>query len=178
MSFSKFMRGSALLEAGNTTPGCHLTDEEKKIYLGVLEQCRDYGLDFYPTYIQKLRYDEMSEIAAYGGFPVRYPHWKFGMEYEELQRGYEYNQHRIYEMVVNTNPCVIYVLNSNTLVDNVCVVAHATGHNDFFKNNIYFSPTDVNMLNQLANNGNRIRKYMSRWGRERVTEFVDHVLRI
>jgi len=175
---SRFFHGSAILESGNTTPGCHLTEEEKKIYLTVLEKCRDYGLDFYPTIIQKLRYDEMSEIAAYGGFPVRYPHWKFGMEWEDLQRGYEYNQYRIYEMVINTNPCVIYIMNSNTLVDNVCVVAHATGHNDFFKVNRFFSPTDVNMMNQLANNGSRIRKYMSRWGRERVTEFIDHVLRI
>jgi stage V sporulation protein R len=120
----------------------------------------------------------MSEIAAYGGFPHRYPHWYWGMQYEELQRGYEYNQHKIYEMVVNNNPCIIYILASNTLEDNVTVVGHATGHNDFFKNNIFFSPTDESMINKLANNGTRIRKYMSRWGREKVTEFIDHVLRI
>jgi stage V sporulation protein R len=78
----------------------------------------------------------------------------------------------------NTNPCVMYVMASNTMVDNVTVVAHATGHNDFFKNNIFFTPTDESMMNKLANNGTRIRKYISRWGRERVTEFIDHVLRI
>lgn len=175
---SKFMRGSPLLDSGQTTPGCHLTTEEKKIFNQVLKISRDYGLDFYPTIIQKVRYDEMSEIAAYGGFPHRYPHWYWGMQYEELQRGYEYNQHRIYELVVNTNPCVMYLLASNTMTDNVCVVFHATGHNDFFKNNIFFTPTDENMMNKLASNGDRIRKYMSRWGREKVTEFIDHVLRI
>src|SRR3974390_2316363 len=129
--YSKFMRGSALLEGGNTVPGCHLTDKEKKIFNEVLRQCKDYGMDFYPTIIQKVRYDEMSEIAAYGGFPHRSHHWSAGMEYEQLQRGYELNQHRIYEMVINNNPCVIYIMASNTLVDNVLVVAHATGHNDF-----------------------------------------------
>lgn len=98
---SKFMRGSPLLDSGQTTPGCHLTTEEKKIFNQVLKISRDYGLDFYPTIIQKVRYDEMSEIAAYGGFPHRYPHWYWGMQYEELQRGYEYNQHRIYELVIN-----------------------------------------------------------------------------
>ena len=100
------------------------------------------------------------------------------MEYEELQRGYQYGMHRIYEMVVNTNPCYIYCLDSNALVDNVTVVAHALFHNDFFKNNIYFNPTSQNMMNKLANHGSRIRKYMKRWGKERVTEFMDHVIRI
>lgn len=95
------MRGSALLEGNDTTPGCHLTDEEKRVFSEALVECKKYGLDFYPTIIQKVRYDEMSEIAAYGGFPHRYPHWYWGMQYEELQRGYEYNQHRIYELVVN-----------------------------------------------------------------------------
>ena len=84
-----------------------------------------------------MTYDEISELASYGGFPVRFPHWKWGMEYEELSRGYEYSRHRISEMVINTSPCYIYCLDSNTLVDNVDVIAHAIGHNDFFKNNVF-----------------------------------------
>jgi stage V sporulation protein R len=95
------MHGSPLLEGSNRVPGCHLTEEEKKLFLTTLGACKDYGLVCYPTIIQKVKYDEMSELAAYGGFPVRYPHWKWGMEYEELQKGYEYNQHRIFEMVIN-----------------------------------------------------------------------------
>jgi stage V sporulation protein R len=178
MSYSKFFRGSSILEGAATTPGVKLTEEEKRIFNHVLNVCKEYGLDFYPTIIQKVRYDEMSEIAAYGGFPHRYPHWYWGMQYEELQRGYEYNQHRIYELVINSNPCVMYLLASNDLTDNVCVVAHATGHNDFFKNNIFFTPTDDNIMNKLASHGDRVRKYMNRWGREKVTEFIDHVLRI
>lgn len=172
------MKLPSLLEGNNTTPGCHLTEEEKKIFNTVLVECKDYGLKFYPTIIQKVHYNQMAELAAYGGFPHRYAHWYWGMQYEELLRGYEHNQYRIYEMVINTNPCYIYIMSSNTLSDNVCVVAHATGHNDFFKNNIFFQPTDDNMMNKLASNGRRIRKYIETLGLEKVTEFIDHVKRI
>lgn len=175
---SKFFHGSSLLMGDNTTPGLQIPEELKKLIPDIFKACKDFGLDFYPTVVQMLTYDEISEVAAYGGFPVRYPHWQWGMEYEELQRGYEHGMHRIYEMVINTNPCYIYCLDSNTLLDNVTVIAHALGHNDFFKNNIFFSATSQSMLNQLANHGTRIRKYNARWGKERVTEFIDHCLRI
>lgn len=171
---SKFFRGSSLLLGDSTVPGVQLPDELKKIMPDIFKAVKDFGCDFYPTVVQMLTYDEISEVASYGGFPVRYPHWKWGMEYESLQRGYEHGMHRIYEMVINTNPCYIYCLDSNTLVDNVTVIAHALGHNDFFKNNIYFAPTSQNMMNQLANHGTRIRRYMQRWGAEKVTEFIDH----
>lgn len=172
------MHGSSILLGDNTVPGVQLSKELKEYAPQILQACRDWGLDFYPTVVQLLTYDEISEIAAYGGFPVRFPHWSFGMEYEELQRGYEFGMHKIYEMVINTNPCYQWLLSSNTLVDNLTVIAHATGHNDFFKNNIHFSATDTNMLNKMANHGTRIRKYMARWGKERVTEFLDWVMRL
>lgn len=172
------MHGAPLLIGDNTVPGVQLPKELKEYIPIILKACRDWGLDFYPTVVQLLTYDEISEIASYNGFPVRFPHWSFGMEYEELQRGYEFGMHKIYEMVINTNPCYIYNLSSNTLVDHLTVVAHATGHNDFFKNNIHFSATDTDMLNKMANHGTRIRNYMARWGKERVTEFIDYVMRI
>jgi stage V sporulation protein R len=175
-SHSKFMKGSPILMGDNTVPGVQLPPELKKLLPDIFKAVTEFGCDYYPTVVEKLTYDEISEIAAYDGFPVRYPHWKFGMEYEEMQRRYEHGKHRIYEMVVNTNPCYIYFLDSNTLVDDVTVVAHALGHCDFFKNNIYFSPTSQNMMNELANHGTRIRRYMSRWGQEKVMEFLDHVL--
>ena len=176
--FDKFMHGAPILNGNNTIPGLKLTKELNDLIPKIFKAVKDFGCDYPPTIVEKLRYDEISEIAAYGGFPVRFPHWSFGMEYEELQRGYEYGMHRIYELVVNTSPCYIYNLASNTLLDHLTVVAHATGHNDFFKNNIHFSATDTNMMNKMANHGTRIRRYMSRWGNERVTEFLDWVMRI
>ncbi|MCK9458387.1 MAG: SpoVR family protein [Proteobacteria bacterium] len=175
---SKMMRGSPILMGDSTIPGVVLPKELQNVIPNIMKAATDFGLVYYPTVVQMLTYDEISEVASYGGFPVRYPHWRWGMEYNELQQGYEHGLHRIYEMVVNSNPCYIYCLDSNTLVDNVTVVAHALGHNDFFKNNVYFSPTSQNMMNELANHGTRIRKYMQRWGKEKVTEFLDHVLRI
>lgn len=96
-----FMHGAPLLLGDNTVPGVQLSPELKMYIPKILQACRDWGLDFYPTVVQLLTYDEISEIAAYGGFPVRFPHWSFGMEYEELQRGYEIGAHKIYEMVIN-----------------------------------------------------------------------------
>lgn len=178
MAKSKMMSGSPILTGDNTTPGLRIHKEVRAVLPQIEAACRNMGLEYYPIIVEFVRYDEMAELASYGGFPVRYPHWRFGMEYEEMARGYEHNQYRISEMVINTNPCYIYCMDSNTLVDNVDVIAHAIGHNDFFKNNIFFEPTDDNMMNKLANHGTRIRGYMARWGYEVVTEFIDQVLRI
>lgn len=175
---SKMLTGTSLLRGDNTIPGVKVHKEVLEQLPLIYDTCRKFGLDFYPTIIEFLTYDEISEIASYGGFPVRYPHWKHGMEYEELSRGYEYGQHRISEMVINTSPCYIYCLDSNTLVDNVDVIAHALGHNDFFKNNVFFANTDTGMMNKMGNHAYRIRKYMARWGKEKVTEFIDHCLRL
>jgi len=176
--YSKFGRGAPLLSGNATVPGQHLTEIEKDLFSKILVACREAGADFYPTIIQKLTYDEMSEIVAYNGFPNRYPHWRFGMAYEEFHKGYEYGMQRVFEIVINTSPCVMYLLNSNTLLDNATVVAHATFHNDFFKNNIVFKPTNTGMMNKMANHGNRIRKYIDRYGAETVFEFIDNILAI
>ena len=88
---------------------------------------RDYGLDMFESYYEMLDYDEVNMVAAYQGFPVRYPHWKWGMEYERLSKSYEYGLHKIYEMVINNDPCYAYLLESNSLTDQtVCQrVRHA-----------------------------------------------------
>jgi len=177
---ARLMSSTSIL-AGGTVPGIKPPKDVAALNNQIFKICRDFGLDFHPTVVQWLDYSEISEIAAFGGFPVRYPHWRWGMEYEQLSKGYEYGQFRISEMVINTCPCYIFCLSSNSLVSNINVIVHATGHNDFFKNNITFKPTqnsEHNMMNTLANHGTRIRRYMSRWGKERVTEFIDHVLRL
>lgn len=176
--FDKFMHGAPVLNGNNTIPGLKLSKEVSDLIPKIFKAVKDFGCDYPPTIVEKLRYDEISEIAAYGGFPVRYPHWRWGMEYEELQKGYELNLHRIYEMVINTVPVYLYCLESNSLLDDVTVIAHALGHADFFKNNIFFSQTNQNMMNELANHGTRIRRYMARWGQEKVTAFLDQLLRI
>ena len=139
---------------------------------------RNYGLDFYPTIFELVDADQLNAVAAYGGFPTRYPHWRFGMEYEQLAKGYTYGLQKIYELVINNNPCYAYLMRSNGLVDQKLVMAHVYGHCDFFKNNYWFSQTDRKMMDEMANHGNRVRRYMDRFGVEEVETFIDACLSI
>ncbi|MBI3839492.1 MAG: SpoVR family protein [Planctomycetia bacterium] len=139
---------------------------------------RDYGLDFYPTIFELVDADQLNAVAAYGGFPTRYPHWRFGMEYEQLSKGYTYGLQKIYELVINNNPCYAYLMRCNGLVDQKLVMAHVYGHCDFFKNNYWFSQTDRKMMDEMANHGNRARRYMDRFGVEEVETFIDACLSV
>ncbi len=138
----------------------------------------DFGLDFFEVIFELVDYDELNEIAAYGGFPTRYPHWSFGMDYEQLSKGYAYGLQKIYELVINNDPCYAYLMKSNSLVDQKLVMAHVYGHSDFFKNNAWFAVTDRKMMDEMANHGNRIRRYMEQYGVDRVESFVDACLSI
>ena len=89
---------------------------------------RSYGLDFYETIFEVVDADNLNEIAAYGGFPTRYPHWSFGMQYEELNKSYSYGLSKIYEMVINNDPCYAYLMRCNHTVDQKLVMAHVYGH--------------------------------------------------
>jgi spore cortex formation protein SpoVR/YcgB (stage V sporulation) len=91
----------------------NLPDDLRAIQLETEAHARAYGLDFYDTIFEVLDYDELSEIAALGGFPTRYPHWRFGMEYQHLAKGYRYGLQKIYEMVINNDPCYAYLLRCN-----------------------------------------------------------------
>ncbi|HZZ27220.1 MAG TPA: SpoVR family protein [Pirellulales bacterium] len=142
------------------------------------EYARGYGLDFYPTIFEVVDYDQLNEIASYGGFPTRYPHWRFGMEYEQLSKGYEYGLQKIYELVINNDPCYAYLMRSNHTTDQKLVMAHVYGHCDFFKNNNWFSQTNRKMMDKMANHGNRVRRYMDRFGVEDVENFIDACLSI
>lgn len=138
----------------------------------------EYGLDIYTTVFEVLDWKQINMVAAYGGFPNRYPHWRFGMEYEQLSKSYAYGLSKIYEMVINNDPCYAYLLHSNKLVDQKLVMAHVYGHCDFFKNNIYFEPTQKNMMDQMANHKIRIQRYIDKLGFDQVETFIDICLSI
>lgn len=146
--------------------------ERKKI----LEISKRLGLDCFETIFEVVPYKMISEIAAYGGFPIRYPHWRFGMEYEKLSKSYEYGLSKIYEMVINTDPCYAYLMQENNFLDQKLVMAHVYGHCDFFKNNVWFSKTNRKMLDTMANHSIRIQRYIERYGYERVEKFIDNCL--
>ncbi|TKD10375.1 SpoVR family protein [Polyangium fumosum] len=157
---------------------------------------REYGLDFFPVIFEILTYDQMNEIAAYGGFPSRYPHWRYGMEYEQLSKSYEYGLSKIYEMVINNNPSYAYLLEGNSLTDQKLVMAHVYAHVDFFKNNFCFRSTDLDQkgniidpvrktspydpdrrwIDKMANHGSRVARHIERHGINKVEDFIDRCL--
>jgi stage V sporulation protein R len=179
--------------ATNTTLPRYLRVEQEKIERIAI----DFGLDFFPTIFEMLSYDHMNEIAAYGGFPNRYPHWRFGMEYERLSKSYEYGLSKIYEMVINNNPSYAYLLEGNSLTDQKLVMCHVYGHVDFFKNNFIFRSTDLDnsgrvidpvarreetyrpnrkWVDKMANHGALLRRLVDRHGIQKVEELIDNCL--
>jgi stage V sporulation protein R len=141
-------------------------------------KAREYGLDFFDVVFEVLDFETMNQIASYGGFPVRFPHWRWGMEYEKLSKRDAYGLGRIYEMVINNDPCYAYLQESNAVTDQKLVMAHVYGHADFFKNNFWFSKTNRKMMDEMANHATRIRRHMDRHGQEPVERFVDACLSI
>jgi stage V sporulation protein R len=156
----------------------NLSPELAQLQVEMEGYAREYGLDFYDTIYEVLDYKEMNQAAAYVGFPSRYPHWKFGMDYLRMSKSYAYGLHRIYEMVINNDPGYAYLLVSNKPVDQKLVMAHVCGHVDFFKNNMWFSHTNRKMMDEMANHGTRVRRYIERYGLESVEEFLDMCLSI
>jgi stage V sporulation protein R len=155
-----------------------LPDDLAEIQRRIEGYARGHGLDFFETIFELVDADQLNAVAAYGGFPTRYPHWRFGMEYEQLSKGYNYGLQKIYELVINNNPCYAYLMKSNELTDQKLVMAHVYGHCDFFKNNYWFSQTSRKMMDEMANHGNRVRTLMDRVGVEEVENFIDACLSI
>ncbi|MBN19950.1 MAG: SpoVR family protein [Bdellovibrionaceae bacterium] len=134
---------------------------------------REEGLDFFDTIFELVDSEQINSLAAFGGFPVRYPHWRFGMDYDQLSKGYTWGMQKIYEMVINTDPSYAYLVRSNSMTDHKMVMAHVYGHVDFFKNNYWFSKTNRKMLDRMANNAVRVREMMETYGQEKVESFID-----
>lgn len=154
----------------------NLTSELAKLKEEIRGYAIEADLDFFETVFEMVDAYELNAFAAYAGFPTRYPHWRFGMEFEELAKSYTYGLAKIYEMVINNDPCYAYLMKSNSLVDQKLVMAHVYAHSDFFKNNMWFSKTNRKMMDQMANHAVRIRRYIDRYGEDTVEDFVDACL--
>ncbi len=139
---------------------------------------KSYGLDFFETIFEMCSYEEINMVAAYGGFPTRYPHWRFGMDFLQTNKSYEYGLSKIYEMVINNDPSYAYLMDCNLMVDQKLVMAHVFGHVDFFKNNAWFAHTNRKMLDDMANHATRIRAMIERHGEAEVEQFIDRALSI
>lgn len=125
---------------------------------------REKGLDFYPQEFELCSYEDMIGYEAYSGMPSRYPHWSFGKSYERKKTFYRYNLTGLpYEMVINSNPCLAYLMKDNTLLLQILTMAHVYGHNDFFKNNRFFKigTRAENTLEMFKTHADKIRGYIT-----------------
>src|SRR6185369_11580266 len=86
--------------------------------------------------------EQMLAAMTYSGVPSHYPHWSYGKSFEKLKTLYEYGVSGLpYEMVINSNPALAYLMRDNSLCLQILTIAHVYGHNDFFKNNFTFKTT-------------------------------------
>lgn len=99
-----------------------------------------YGLDTYPNQIEVISSEQMMDAYSSVGMPVGYHHWSFGKTFLQTQKLYRRGQMGLaYEIVINSNPCIAYLMEENTMMMQALVIAHAAyGHNSFFKNNYLF----------------------------------------
>jgi stage V sporulation protein R len=145
----------------------------------------EVGLKCYPQEFEICSYEDMLSYEAYVGMPARYPHWSFGKAYERTRTFYNYNLTGLpYEMVINSNPCLAYLMKDNTHLLQILTMAHVYGHNDFFRNNRLFKlgTRAEYTLEMFKSHARRIREYITdpSIGYARVERILDaaHSLRL
>jgi stage V sporulation protein R len=138
------------------------------------------GLSPYDVNYWIVDYDEMNELIAYGGFQHRYPHWRWGMQYDRQQKQGQYAGGKAFEIVNNDDPAHAFLQESNTLADQKAVITHVEAHSDFFANNEWFQlfGEDVDAAAMLERHARTIAEYMGDADVERssVERWIDDAL--
>ncbi|MFK7697742.1 SpoVR family protein [Paenibacillus sp. HJGM_3] len=143
----------------------------------ITEIAQGFGLDFYPMRYEICPSDIIYTFGAYG-MPTRFSHWSFGKTFHRMKTQYDLGLSKIYELVINSNPCYAFLLDGNSLIQNKLIVAHVLAHCDFFKNNARFSRTNRNMVESMSATAERVRQYELEHGPEAIETFLDSVLAI
>ncbi|KMM63595.1 stage V sporulation protein R [Bacillus glycinifermentans] len=154
--------------------------EQKKLERAIeeiTEIAKGFGLDFYPMRYEICPAEIIYTFGAYG-MPTRYSHWSFGKQFHKMKLHYDFGLSKIYELVINSDPCYAFLLDSNSLVQNKLIVAHVLAHCDFFKNNCRFQNTKRDMVESMAATAERIKHYETLHGAKEVEAFLDAVLAI
>ncbi|MGX1195084.1 stage V sporulation protein R [Metabacillus sp. SLBN-84] len=143
----------------------------------ITEIADGFGLDYYPMRYEICPADIIYTFGAYG-MPTRFSHWSFGKQFFKMKLHYDLGLSKIYELVINSDPCYAFLLDTNSLIQNKLIVAHVLAHCDFFKNNSRFQNTKRDMVESMAATADRIKQYEIEHGRAEVEEFLDAVLAI
>jgi stage V sporulation protein R len=108
----------------------------------IREKVEAFGLSCFPQEFEICNHEQMLSYMAYHGMPAHYPHWSFGKSYEKLKTLHTYGVSGLpYEMVINANPALAYLMHDNSLCLQILTIAHVYGHNDFFRNNFMYRDT-------------------------------------
>ncbi|ATH71525.1 SpoVR family protein [Bacillus sp. FSL K6-0046] len=141
----------------------------------ITEIAEGFGLDFYPMRYEICPAEVIYTFGAYG-MPTRFSHWSFGKQFHKMKLHYDLGLSKIYELVINSNPCYAFLLDNNSLVQNKLIVAHVLAHCDFFKNNCRFQNTKRDMVESMSAAAERIKEYEHIHGTKEVESFLDAVL--
>ena len=110
---------------------------------------QSYGLQTYPNQIEVITAEQMMDAYASVGMPLGYNHWSYGKHFLNVEQNYKRGAMGLaYEIVINSDPCISYLMEENTMTMQALVIAHACyGHNSFFKGNYLFkSWTDASSI--------------------------------
>ncbi|WP_051219625.1 SpoVR family protein [Oceanobacter kriegii] len=136
-----------------------------------------YRLDTYPNQIEIISAEQMMDAYSSVGMPIGYNHWSYGKQFLSTQKNYQRGQMGLaYEIVINSDPCIAYLMEENTMPMQALVIAHACyGHNSFFKGNYLFKTwTDASsIIDYLLFAKNYVRKCEERYGQEEVEQMLD-----
>jgi len=141
------------------------------------------GLDWHPIEYEICDYKEMIGHMAYTGLPSHYRHWSFGKSFDRIQTEYNLGMAGLpYEMIINSNPSISYLMTENPMPTHVLTMSHCIGHSDFFKNNRTFSETRPDtVIDRFKAAGKRVKKYLEdpNIGIEKVEKILDacHAIR-
>ncbi|MGD0073667.1 MAG: SpoVR family protein [Candidatus Binataceae bacterium] len=128
----------------------------------IRDKVAEFKLDCYPQEFELCDHTGMLGYMAYSGMPSHYPHWSYGKSYEKLKTLYDHGVSGLpYEMVINSNPALAYLMRDNTLLLQILTIAHVYGHNDFFKNNFTYRSTRAEYTIELFKaHALRVRRYV------------------
>jgi stage V sporulation protein R len=136
-----------------------------------------FKLDTYPNQLEIITAEQMMDAYASVGMPVNYRHWSYGKEFISTEKNYRRGHMGLaYEIVINSNPCISYLMEENTMAMQALVIAHAAyGHNSFFKGNYLFRMwTDAgSIIDYLVYAKNYVARCEERYGLEAVEELLD-----
>lgn len=134
----------------------------EKFDTDICDIAEEANLDWFPIVYESCDYYEMIGHMSYHGMPSHYGHWSYGKSFEQTHQRYNLGMEGLpYELIINSNPSIAYLMRENPLYLQVLIMAHCVGHSDFFKNNKEFAETHPErVVAKFRNARNRIQGYV------------------